>query len=53
MGIENTTVNVDYFQQLLNSGLANDYWTYNGSLTTPECTEAVNFVIFQQPLAMS
>lgn len=30
-----------------------DYYTYKGSLTTPPCTENVNWVIFKNPIVVS
>ncbi|XP_072013313.1 carbonic anhydrase 2-like [Amphiura filiformis] len=30
-----------------------DYWTYDGSLTTPPCYESVRFILFHEPVEIS
>jgi carbonic anhydrase len=44
--------NVD-FSTLANAVDASQFWTYQGSLTTPPCTEGVTFVISQSNLQLS
>ncbi|WP_370476460.1 carbonic anhydrase [Tamlana flava] len=31
----------------------NNFYSYNGSLTTPPCSENVNWVVFEQPIVLS
>lgn len=39
--------------QLLGDLNTSDFYTYKGSLTTPECNEAVTWTVFAQPLPIS
>ena len=54
MGIGNETTLNDTFP--LNSLLpenTNDYYRYNGSLTTPSCYQSVNWTVFKEPITIS
>lgn len=39
----------------LNQMLPSDrsYYSYNGSLTTPPCTQGVNWIVFKEPIILS
>jgi carbonic anhydrase len=39
--------------ELLKWGDKNAWWTYDGSLTTPDCTPAVKFIILKQTMQIS
>lgn len=33
--------------------LLRDYWVYEGSLTTPPCSESVTWILYRYPLTIS
>lgn len=49
-GAETTLEDFDY-HKLFPTNLS--YWTYQGSLTTPPCTESVQWIVFKEPIQIS
>ena len=41
------------FLHLILDSMLRDYWTYEGSLTSPPCSEKVIWIILRYPLTMS
>jgi len=41
------------FTELYGSSKLDEYWAYQGSFTTPPCTEAVDFYVMMQPAKMT
>ena len=54
---ETNSVNLSLSQivQRINPTFSGDfnYWFYNGSLTTPNCNEAVNWILAEKPLQIT
>lgn len=48
-----STVNEDFNPKCLLPENQTDYWTYEGSLTTPPCHESVRFIIFKEVVEVS
>jgi carbonic anhydrase len=46
-------LNFEEIQKAIDSKQLNEYYTYLGSLTTPKCTEIVNWFVFKNPLNYS
>ena len=38
--------------QVLEHGSFNSFWTYNGSLTTPPCTEGIRWFVASEPIRL-
>lgn len=47
------TTTIDFDPNILLRTIGTDYYTYTGSLTTPECTEGVRFFIYPQAIKIS
>ena len=53
--VESVTINLNQISQRINPTFKDDfnYWYYDGSLTTPDCNEVVNWIIAEKPLLLS
>merc|ERR1712217_270371 len=49
--LDTPAFNIDKY--LEKKGIKGDYYTYDGSLTTPPCTESVRWVVMEKPLTAS
>merc|ERR1712048_454785 len=49
--IETPALNIDVY--LEKKGIMGSFYTYDGSLTTPPCTESVRWVVMEKPLTAS
>ncbi|KAL6463821.1 hypothetical protein MHYP_G00282120 [Metynnis hypsauchen] len=51
---DNTTIrSISLSNLILSEGNMTKYYRYNGSLTTPHCTEAVVWTVFENPIPLS
>jgi hypothetical protein len=50
---QNGTNSIDLVLDFLMGKNLNDFWRYEGSLTTPPCTENVIWTIFKEPILIS
>ncbi|XP_037808747.1 carbonic anhydrase 2-like [Lucilia sericata] len=48
-----TLVNNLIIEKLFNTIDRNEFFTYKGSLTTPPCSRAVNWIVFPEPIVIS
>ena len=46
-------LSLGYFQDLIDQGVLDEYYYYEGSTSAPPCTEAHNWIIFKNVLGMS
>ena len=52
---DSVTVHLSQIVQRVNPSFSGDfnYWHYNGSLTTPDCTEAVRWIVAEKALQVT
>lgn len=50
---ETKTIGKPFDLKLIFPSNINEYYSYEGSLTTPPCSETVNWIVFKQPIVLS
>ena len=50
---ETKTIGKPFDLKLIFPSNINEYYSYEGSLTTPPCSETVNWIVFKQPIILS
>lgn len=46
-------LDLEYFEELIEDNKIDEYYYYQGSLTTPDCNEIVNWFVVKEPLQIS
>ena len=50
---EKFDLDLEYFDDLIDDEIVKEYYYYQGSLTTPDCNEIVNWFVMKKPLSIS
>ncbi len=46
-------LNLDKIEEEFDEGVLDQYYFYDGSLTTPGCDQIINWMVMENPLSMS